>query len=103
MCRTGVNGRGKTVTPLGRCRAMRNDTGMRRGIVLVVDDDPSLLGIMRPLLEAQGYRVVSTTDCEVVNIARTVHPGVIFLEVQRSGIDGVTLSHRLRHDAVTSH
>jgi RNA polymerase sigma-70 factor (ECF subfamily) len=92
-----------TVTLDGRCGGMRDHTGMRQPNVLIVDNDQSLIRLMRRLLEDQVHLVISTRDRDAVGIARTMQPNLILLEVQRPGIDGIALSRRLRHDAATSH
>lgn len=82
---------------------MQYHAAMRQPAVLVVDNDQSLLRLIGWLLEDQVHLLVSTTDTDAISIARTMQPALILLEVQSPGIDGISLSRRLRHDAATSH
>jgi CheY-like chemotaxis protein len=72
--------------------------------ILVVDDNPINLKLVSDLLCFEGYRVVKAEDGE--QAAASVQqdpPDLILLDVDLPGIDGLTLTERLKSDQVTAH
>jgi signal transduction histidine kinase/CheY-like chemotaxis protein len=68
-------------------------------IVLVIEDDPSAVRLLRTYLEAEGYRVEVATDGESgIGAARAHQPGAIILDVLLPGIDGWEVLRRLKAD-----
>ena len=65
--------------------------------VLVVDDDPHLLKVLRISLEANGYTVTTAADGESALLAATRHPlAMIILDLGLPDMDGTTVIKRLR-------
>ncbi|GAP54185.1 response regulator [Arthrobacter sp. 92] len=65
--------------------------------VLVVDDDPHLLKVLKITLEANGYTVTAASDGETALLAATRHPlALIILDLGLPDIDGTTVIKRLR-------
>lgn len=65
--------------------------------VLVVDDDPHLLKVLKISLEANGYTVTAAADGESALLAATRHPlALIILDLGLPDIDGTTVIKRLR-------
>ncbi len=57
--------------------------------ILVVDDDPNSLDIVRTYLEAHGYRVATATDGkEALARMEEVRPSLVLLDVMMPGMDG---------------
>lgn len=57
--------------------------------ILVVDDSPDNVTILRTLLEARGYRVVSAPDGRsALARVREDHPDLVLLDVMMPGMDG---------------
>lgn len=57
--------------------------------ILVVDDDPSSLDIVRTFLEARGYRVATAHDGkEALSQMEEVRPCLVLLDVMMPGMDG---------------
>jgi DNA-binding response OmpR family regulator len=57
--------------------------------VLVVDDDPNALDIVRTFLEAKGYDVVTAKDGnEALGLLEEVEPALVLLDVMMPGMDG---------------
>jgi two-component system cell cycle response regulator DivK len=57
--------------------------------VLIVEDNPDLLAILRELL-SQDYDVETARRGEdAIRIARTFRPNVVLLDLQLPGIDGI--------------
>jgi CheY-like chemotaxis protein len=65
--------------------------------VLVVDDDPQVLRLMRVNLELEGYDVVSAPDGEeALEAVVTERPDVVVCDVMMPGVDGLTVLRSLR-------
>lgn len=60
--------------------------------ILVVDDDPSILKVIRMRLEAAGYRVVTAMEAEkAVNLAKEEVFDFALVDLKLNGQDGITL------------
>src|SRR5438067_13066110 len=76
---------------------------MAQKTVLVVDDDPSILMVVRVALQRQGYAVVTAVDGAAAPLAAERQPDVILLDIHMPGMDGPEVSRRLRADPATVH
>ena len=66
------------------------------GKILVVDDDPSILKVIRMRLEAQGYRVTTAGDAqEAVKLASNDMFDVALLDLKLNGKNGIELMEDL--------
>jgi signal transduction histidine kinase/CheY-like chemotaxis protein len=71
-------------------------------VVLVVDDDPNSLDLLGRTLQGAGMRVVTASDGrEALNIARTLHPAAITLDVMMPDMDGWDVLRELKTDPAT--
>ena len=71
--------------------------------VLVVDDDPQVLRLMRVNLELEGYDVVSAPDGEeALEAVLAERPDVVVCDVMMPGVDGLTVLRNLRANPRTS-
>jgi signal transduction histidine kinase/DNA-binding response OmpR family regulator len=71
-------------------------------LVLVVDDDPNALDLLGRTLQGAGVRVVTASDGqEALNLARTLHPAAITLDVLMPGMDGWEVLRELKADPKT--
>ena len=71
--------------------------------VLVVDDDPQVLRLMRVNLELEGYDVVSAPDGEeALEAVLSERPDVVVCDVMMPGVDGLTVLRNLRANPQTS-
>jgi two-component system, cell cycle response regulator DivK len=76
---------------------------MNDGPILVVDDNPANLKLLRVTLRSSGYDVVAATYAEeALKFLQTVHPALILMDVQLPGMDGLELTQRLKADPETS-
>ncbi len=65
--------------------------------ILVVDDDPEILGLLKRGLAYEGYVVETAADGnEALAKARDHEPDLVILDVMMPGIDGLEVSKRLR-------
>ena len=68
--------------------------------ILVVDDDPTNLEVLRARLSAQGYEVVTAVDGDdALRRARVLEPDLILLDVMMPKIDGISVLKELKQDA----
>ena len=72
-------------------------TGMTRGRVLVVDDDADIRGLVRELLERQGYEVDEAANGrEGLRALYASPPDVVLLDVSMPELDGWETLERIR-------
>ena len=68
--------------------------------LLLVDDTPANLKVLRDLLEAEGYKLALASDGPLaLKIARRLRPELILLDVMMPGMDGYEVCRRLKADA----
>lgn len=66
--------------------------------VLVVDDELALAGVVAGYLEREGFQVVQAHDGPTaVELAESLRPDLIVLDVMLPGFDGVEVCRRIRH------
>jgi PAS domain S-box-containing protein len=74
----------------------------RDAAILIVDDAPENLGVLRKLMVEQGYQTfVATSGERALKIARRVHPDLILLDVVMPGMDGFETCRQLKQNAAT--
>jgi len=65
--------------------------------VLVVEDSPEFRSLLVPLLKQEGFRVEEATDGESgVQIARSLEPTVVVLDLNLPKMDGVEVCRQIR-------
>jgi two-component system, cell cycle response regulator DivK len=70
--------------------------------VLVVEDNPVNMRLVRLLLRTHGYTVQeAATGHEALALLRAERPDAILLDMQLPGMDGFTLAAMLKSDAQT--
>jgi two-component system sensor histidine kinase/response regulator len=74
----------------------------QKGIILLVDDNPTNLGVLFDSLSDAGFKTLVAQDGERA-IAQTTHvkPDIILLDVMMPGIDGFETCRRLKENADT--
>jgi len=67
--------------------------------ILVTEDSPTILAIVRRFLEAEGYRVIAAADGqEALDKARKEGPDLIVLDLMLPKIDGYKVCAMLKFD-----
>jgi CheY-like chemotaxis protein len=71
-------------------------------LILIVEDQPLNRKLVRDVLQARGYRTLeSETGEEGVQLARTLRPALVLMDIQLPGINGIEALRQLRADAAT--
>ena len=66
-------------------------------LVLVVDDEIPLTGVVGSYLEREGFQTaVAHTGPDAVDRARALSPDLIILDVMLPGFDGIEVCRRVR-------
>ncbi len=70
--------------------------------ILLVDDDPQLLRLVRANLESVGYRILVAMDARSgLELIDAEMPDLIILDIMLPGIDGYELCQRIREFSAT--
>ena len=76
---------------------------LRDATVLIVDDFPTNLAVLRGALEPKGYEILAAKSGEAaLKIAREVLPDLILLDVIMPGLNGFEVCRRLKADEATA-
>jgi DNA-binding response OmpR family regulator len=79
------------------CGGIWYGTGMKRGHVLVIDDDPDIRSLVKELLERQGYGVTEAANGkEALRALYATSPDVVLLDVSMPDLDGWQTLERIR-------
>ena len=70
---------------------------MPKDLILLVDDEPSIIQLSQMYLEREGYRIESAGDGEAaLNAVEHLHPALVVLDVMLPKLDGFEVCRRLR-------
>lgn len=79
--------------------ACRSQFNAAMTTILVVDDEPSIVELVRFTLEDADVRVVEASDgAEALILARRVKPDLVLLDVQMPRLDGLEVCRQLRRE-----
>ncbi len=82
---------------MGKSVATVTGAQSKRSCVLVVDDDPAILGFIRTSLKANSYDVITASDgTEALQLLESGKPDIVLLDVLMPGKDGLQVLHELR-------
>lgn len=75
---------------------------MEQPLIIVVDDEPDVAHILTLQLTVEGYRVQSANDGPTaIELARTVSPDLIILDIMMPVMDGYEVCRRIREFSST--
>lgn len=70
--------------------------------ILIVDDNPTNLKLAKVLLVKEGYEIRTAGDAEeALTVLQDFHPRLILMDLQLPGMDGLTLTRKLKADPGT--
>lgn len=80
----------------------KEDAGKK---ILVVDDLPESIRLVKKVLEARGYKVIGVqTGADAINAAQTELPDLILMDVRLpGGIDGLEATRRIKELSQLAH
>ncbi len=68
--------------------------------ILVVDDEPNIVNILRSNLEREGYKVIAAYDGEeALQLAFSRKPDLVLLDCMLPGLDGFDVCKRIRRES----
>jgi two-component system KDP operon response regulator KdpE len=67
-----------------------------RTAVLLVEDDPNIVDLIRSNLTVRGYDVSSSTGLSALRMLETERPDIVLLDLMLPGIDGLELCRQIR-------
>lgn len=93
----------KPAPPVAVERRERPRINARDGTrVLVIDDSPTIVALLKRMLEQSGYIALEAIDAETgVALALSVVPDLIFLDIVLPGMNGFEALRRLRRDPIS--
>lgn len=61
-------------------------------VILVVDDEPLQRGILKTILDSEGYETyTAASGKEALAIAKKIHPEIVLTDLKMEGMDGIEL------------
>jgi two-component system, cell cycle response regulator DivK len=76
---------------------------MRHSILIVDDNEPNL-ELIEAVLDAENYLVKTAKDAEeALRVLETFEPGLILMDIQLPGMDGLELTRVLKRDPIRCH
>jgi two-component system alkaline phosphatase synthesis response regulator PhoP len=71
-------------------------------LILVVDDEPQLVRVLRSYLEQSGFRVLAASrGDEALQAFHTRHPDLVVLDLNLPGVDGLDVAREIRRQGQT--
>ena len=75
---------------------------MAEALILIVEDNPKNLKLIRDLLQFKGYQTIEAETAEAgIDLARERRPALILMDIQLPGMDGREAMKTLKGDAAT--
>ena len=86
-----------------RAVAERLDRNGERRDVVVIDDDPTALELVRATLEPRGWTVTTCTGgAEALSVIREVNPSIVLVDLLMPDVDGFEVVDAMRADPRTA-
>ena len=75
---------------------------MANELIVIVEDNPRNLKLLRDVLGATGYRTLEATNAEdALELIPSKLPSLVLMDIQLPGMDGITARQKLREDPAT--
>lgn len=73
-------------------------------LILIIEDDPKSLKLVRDLLQVSGYATIEAADGKQgIELARSLKPDLILMDIQLPVMDGLEATRILKSDVNTRH
>jgi len=73
------------------------------GRILIVEDDPKTMKLIRDVLVQKGYTVIEATDgTQGIELAKSKKPDLILMDTLMPNIDGITALNAIKSDKSTT-
>jgi len=83
--------------------ATASDPPARSAAILIVDDAPANLGLLRTMMLQQGYHTfVASSGERAIEIAQRMRPDLVLLDIMMPGMDGLEACRRLKAHPATA-
>jgi CheY-like chemotaxis protein len=70
--------------------------------ILIVDDEPVNILLLKKILEVAGYLVVvARTGDETLQVMQLIHPDLVLLDIMMSGMNGFEVLDKIKSDPTT--
>lgn len=71
--------------------------------ILIVEDEPGLVLMLKARLESEGFQVHSAADgIDGIKKAKTIRPDIILVDIMMPKLDGYSMAQRLKEDDITT-
>ena len=71
-------------------------------VILIVEDEPKSLKLIRDLLQGSGYKTIEATDGQKgVELAKSKKPDLILMDIMMPKMDGYTACREIKMDKAT--
>jgi signal transduction histidine kinase/ActR/RegA family two-component response regulator len=71
-------------------------------LILVVEDNPANMKLVREVLKGRGYRILEATSGEeALDTVKFIHPDLILMDIQLPGMDGLAVTRQLKGNPET--
>jgi two-component system cell cycle response regulator DivK len=85
-----------------RSEAPARQLNARRNRILIVEDNPVSLTLLKQLLKAHGYEVLGTPEgLQALDLARAEQPDLILMDIRLPDISGFEVTRLLKQDQRT--
>src|SRR5215813_11859955 len=85
-----------------RSKAPVHQQNARRDRILIVEDNPVSLTLLKQLLKAHGYEVLGTPEgLQAFDLAREEQPDLILMDIRLPDISGLEVTRLLKRDDST--
>lgn len=71
--------------------------------ILIIDDDQTILALLKDLLQDAAYNVETTGPAHAIDMALNHPPDLILLDMMMPVVSGIEISQTLRADSRTSY
>lgn len=89
---------------MGTMTKRRDDKRVQNELltILIIDDSPTELHVLKSYLHKQGWQVITASSGEMgIKLARQMRPDLILMDVVMPGLNGFQATRELKRNAAT--